>query len=157
MHLTFFASALRLGLIHTAASVCLFFSGSAIRRLTGGEWGPCIGAARSVARVTSRAETCVFVSVLYFTSFVLHDGFPGSVRIRKKKTVSLKLFLAGSATDPSAALNKQPRHAPPISGFSPNFQSTRANAAPFKVTAVLETAFLNVRRTYLCFLKARVM
>lgn len=85
MHLTFFASALRLGLIHTAASVCLFFSGSAIRRLTGGEWGPCIGAARSVARVTSRAETCVFVSVLYFTSFVLHDGFPGSVRIRRRK------------------------------------------------------------------------
>lgn len=41
------------------------FPGSAIRRLTGGECGPCIGAARSVALVTLRAETCVSVSILY--------------------------------------------------------------------------------------------
>lgn len=41
------------------------FPGSAIRRLTGGECGPCIGAARSVALVTLRVETCVSVSILY--------------------------------------------------------------------------------------------
>ena len=41
------------------------FPGSAIRRLTGGECEPCIGAAHSVALVTLRAETCVSVSILY--------------------------------------------------------------------------------------------
>lgn len=49
---------------HVALLVCVF-PGSAIRRLTGGECGPCIGAAHSVALVTLRAETCVSVSILY--------------------------------------------------------------------------------------------
>lgn len=54
----------------------------------------------------------MFVSVLYSTSFVLHDGFPGSTRIRKGESVLSLLvsssFLAGSAMDRWAPLNKQP-------------------------------------------------
>lgn len=68
-------------LLFFASHSCLRVSnltGSAIRRLTGGEWGPCIGAALSVALVTLRAETCVFVSIYlfyfyFFNSFVLAD------------------------------------------------------------------------------------
>lgn len=159
MWFTFFARALQKEWCTLLpVSVCLFFTGSAIRRLTGGEWGPCIGAARSVARVTLRAETCVFVSALYLTSFVLHDGLPGSARIRTKEKVfrlswSLQLSwlaLLGSTQQTASVCQHSP-------GFSPNFQSARANAARSKVTAVSGTAFHDVHRTYLCFLQARVM
>lgn len=46
------------------------FPGSAIRRLTGGEYGPCIGAAHSVALVTLKVETFVSVSILYLCILV---------------------------------------------------------------------------------------
>lgn len=128
---------------HVAASVCLFFTGSAIRQLTDGEWGPCIGAAHSVALVTSRAETCVFVSVLSLTSFVLRDDFPGSGRIREKeKMLGLFNSLAGSPstyTRPTCPHPDQqtPNNTPRLltQPASKWIFSTQDNRTWFKVTA----------------------
>ena len=65
VHLVFWSfPALLPVLLIRGTCVCFLPSGSATRRRTAGEWGPCIGAAPSVALVTSRVGTCVFVSNL---------------------------------------------------------------------------------------------